>query len=266
MKLDVINEFEKYLSYIKNKPSTRQRKVYMLKHLLKNQDFSNIKDIDQDKLLNAVNNLKSDSQRRIAKATIDNFTSLGFKPTYDVYIALRKRMKISGKRPAIQIDAPSIEANINSIKDDNLRLAYKLQLATGMRVSEVAKLTVEDVQIDDAGSLTLRLRNTKAGKTQYISFSEEYCVSRLKELLSKKCAGEKLFFSASTLKKRAWERGFETHDLRRIYARKKYELEKQNNSAVESMETVKDALRHSNSSITKGYVNGGVTKRKRRNK
>ena len=170
MKIDVLNEFEKYLSFSKNKPNTQKRKVYMLKYLLESQDFSDIKNINQNELLKAINTLKSDTQRRIAKATIDSFKKMGFKPTEEVYNALKQKLRISGKRPPKEINAVSIEANINSIKDENLKLAYKLQLATGMRVSEVSNLNINDVFIND-DSITLRLRNTKAGKTQYVIFS-----------------------------------------------------------------------------------------------
>lgn len=150
---------------------------------------------------------------------------------------------------------------INRIRDEKLRLAYRLMIVSGLRVFEVEALIKEDIEIKD-NDIFVTVRDGKGGKYGEVKCLEDkYLSNKLKSFLQDKDNDEGLFYATRTMQAKAQELGFKCHDLRRAYAKLvKKELMKElvevNEDEKEKIieEEVKAALRHSKFETSKKYL------------
>ena len=108
---------------------------------------------------------------------------------------------------------------INRIRDEKLRLAYRLMIVSGLRVFEVEALIKEDIEIKN-NDIFVTVRDGKGGKYGEVKCLEDkYLSNKLKNFLQDKDNDEKLFYATRTMQAKAQELGFKCHDLRRAYAK-----------------------------------------------
>lgn len=146
---------------------------------------------------------------------------------------------------------------INALKDEKMKLAFRLQKASGLRVAELADLEKCDVVFDSENmTFDIHVRNGKGKKSRtVVDINDAYLFEHLQEHVEQISDGEKLFYSASMMKKKAGELGMETHDLRRINARVNFRNEIENGaSRYEARRKVGKKLGHSNPKTTTGYI------------
>ena len=150
---------------------------------------------------------------------------------------------------------------INRIRDEKYRLAYRLMLASGLRVFEVENLKKDDIEINE-NEIIVTVLDGKGGKYGEVKCLEDkYLSKKLKEFLDTKASDEKLFYTKIAMQMKAQELGFKCHDLRRAYAKlvKKNllnDLVEVNNDEKEKIieEEVKVALRHEKFETSKKYL------------
>ena len=161
----------------------------------------------------------------------------------------------------------TINRKINAIEDEKLKFAYRLMKVSGLRVSEVAMLERQDLQFKE-NQLLVHVRHGKGGSNGVVTcLADPYLVSKLKNYVADKSEGERLFYSASVMKKKAWKLEIECHDLRRISAITYHkQLRSEGKSVEEADELTKQFLRHERFSTTKRYLYNRKLKLKASNK
>jgi integrase len=121
------------------------------------------------------------------------------------------------KRPEPQFKLRNAECSINHLKNKRLKLGYRLQIISGLRVAELADLEPEDISIKDNKQICIRVKSGKGGNERHIvCFEDEWVLDNILEIEPRK--NNKLFYSESYLKNSANRLGFHTHDLRKVFS------------------------------------------------
>lgn len=156
------------------------------------------------------------------------------------------------------LSSSAIERKINGLHNKRLRLAMRLGLRAGLRVSEIARLRTEDMEFSDAGSIVINVVDGKGGKDRTVtSLYDPYLVAGIRELI-RETKNDRLFYSERYLSTKAEELGFQMHDLRRAFAKEllRREMEK-GASRSEAKNKVNLALGHAKKSTTDIYLRKG---------
>lgn len=150
---------------------------------------------------------------------------------------------------------------INALRNDKYKLAYRLMIASGLRVFEIESLEKDDIKFN-GDDIFVTVRDGKGGKFGEVKCLEDkYLSKKLKGFLVYKESKDKIFYSKSVMQEKANKLGFKCHDLRRAYAKlvKKelvnnlVEVEKSEKEKIIEKE-VKTALRHSKFETSKRYL------------
>lgn len=149
----------------------------------------------------------------------------------------------------------TVARKINAIRNEKLKLAFRLQHKSGLRVKEISDLSKEDISFDDNGQITIHIRSGKGRKSRDVHVREDpYLYERLKDFAEKSDDG-RLFYSRSYLKQKAAEYGFESHDLRRHNARNRFKDEVSDGQTQrQAKKTVQKELGHETVSTTEIYL------------
>lgn len=153
------------------------------------------------------------------------------------------------------IDESNIKRKINGIHDLKTRITLRLELQSGLRVSEVAKLRVKDITFKD-GIILVQVHEGKGRKSRKVKVRDDpYLYEKLQEYIGTKDKSQKLFDSRRSISKKSHERDIETHDLRRLNARMRVreEMEK-GKDFKEAREVVAGQMGHSFPSTTDIYL------------
>ena len=168
-----------------------------------------------------------------------------------------RRYKYDSTGSGSGLSSSTIERKINGLRNKKLKTAMRLGLRAGLRVSEIARLRVEDVEVKD-NCIIVDVMDGKGGKDRTVtSFEDPYLANNIKEIVKSAGSG-KLFYSDRYFKTKAKELEFQMHDLRRAYAREllKKEMEK-GSSRAEAISKVKLVLGHVKKSTTDIYLRKG---------
>lgn len=218
--------------------------------------FNDISDISRNTLEENILKLKTKNSISSAKNGLKRlknaFPILDTPPDefFENAVAGKNNRRLT-KRPELQLS--TVNRKINKVGNKKLMLSYRFMKATGLRVSEVAALKKEDITFTDDG-FNVFVSKGKGGKSGNVkALTDPYLHKELKEHLDS--VENKVFYSASYMKKRAWELGFECHDLRRVFAQTTYKHSKlEGKDHHEAKKEVQDALRHDRASNTKRYL------------
>lgn len=159
------------------------------------------------------------------------------------------------KEPEEQFKLRTILNKINLIKSKRLKLAYRLQLISGLRVSEIANLTLEDIKLK-GDELIVDVIKGKGDKDRRVEcLHDEYVISGLLEIEPKK--NGKLFCTAKHMMQEATKNGFHTHDLRKVYAQVIYYNSFENKA--DKVKNLQDRLGHAyNNKTYLKYINRDI--------
>lgn len=170
-------------------------------------------------------------------------------------INLRRRHKQAsiGREPVLP--EQTYLRKINALRNEPLKLALRLQVKSGLRISEVGALRTEDIKVKDGG-IEIYVRCGKGRKSREVnSIKDKYLENHLKTFLEGKLEGQTVFYSTNYLKKRANELGIPTHDLRRINSRMRYREQRGNGACRrEARRVVQRELGHENAMTTNAYL------------
>lgn len=146
---------------------------------------------------------------------------------------------------------------INRLNNEKLKLAFRLQYRSGLRIGEIAALDKDkDIIFDDADKITLRIRLGKGRKSRKVDvIDDKYLYTRLKAHIEGLGEGEDLFYSESYMLKKANEHKIRTHDLRRINSRQRFRSEvEEGNTKRAARRAVGRQLGHENPCTTNLYL------------
>lgn len=174
------------------------------------------------------------------------------EPEIELFKVFKSRNSEKGKEP--KISESSALRKVNALRNEKLKYALRLQLKSGLRVSEVAELRKDDIKFSD-GKIKIYVRHGKGDKAREVNVIEDtYLYERLPKYISE-CKDNKLFYTTDSLRLRAAKYDIQTHDLRRINARKRLKIEmKKGKTRSTAKKVVQKELGHESSRTTDLYI------------
>ena len=109
---------------------------------------------------------------------------------------------------------------INLLKSKRLKLSFRFQLISGLRISELSNLEFKDIFLKD-NEYYVNVRQGKGNKDRTVKLlKDDYAINNILELDTNN--NNKVFCSVDYLQKQAKLLGFHTHDLRKAYSQITY--------------------------------------------
>ena len=179
-------------------------------------------------------------------------------PEIELFNHFKENNVLKSKVPNLPED--KILRKINGLKNEKLKYALRLQLKSGLRVSEIADLDKNDFEFEN-GKIKVYVRHGKGNKARKVNVIEDdYLYCRLQRYIDE-CTEDKLFYTKDSLRKRAAKYGIETHDLRRHNARERMKIEmNRGNTRKKAKKIVQRELGHETTRTTDIYVGEGSEK------
>lgn len=259
MLFDVIASFHKYLEG-KYAHTTVRTYANALETLLKGQNLNfNVTNMDMEKVIEHFSKIKYKNHFSKAKNAFLLFCEFSNYPLFDFFLTEIKILEaktVKKYRRLKALDFWEIDKKIKRIKNLKLKLSYQTIIATGLRVSELAQITIKDCAFLDSEALfTFTAKGGKEETIKIIKNEHEKLFDDLKKahvMLSKKDKPTtKMFYSAVYLQAKAKVLGFSCHDLRRAFAKLEYRKTK-------SKKEVMQKLRHSSMKNTNIYLRSKI--------
>lgn len=256
MKYDILEDFKEKLQG-ELTPNTAKKYYSSVNKLLKCIDFNSVEEIPADYIAKELKTrFKTKNEVSAAKCGImllkRYYPALNV-PDSEEYKEIRGAKRNYSTKPAKTLSLKETNAEINRIENPKLQLAYRLILDSGLRISEAAALTRDNIRFKE-GLLEIEVEQGKGGKYGVIKCIENpklYC--ELQQYVAENKENT-LFYSEVYMREKAYEAGFEPHDLRRIFAQRRREMLKQSMPVYEANAQVQEDLRHTRFSTTKRYL------------
>lgn len=254
MKFDELDEFRRLLEQ-ELKKNTAKKYYFAVKEILKPINFSSLSEIDPAAIERGLKELTTKNDVSAAKRGFEYMA--GYFPELRLpenIGEISKHKRNCRKRTWKPLKQDKLLRTVNGLHNKKLKYAYRLMLATGLRVSEVEQLRKQDITFED-GKITLYIEDTKGGGPATVECDEPYLIERLPEFVSGLDDSDKVFYSASTMMREAGAHGLECHDLRRVYAKTEYrERIGSGMKAYEATGEVRELMRHKSCRTTKKYL------------
>ena len=255
MKYDVLEKVKNHL-YKTRPPNTARTYYSALKKLFRNHQFNDPSEIDATVFESSAKLFRNKSQFSAVKNAIKAMQEVypDIKaPTEEWFKTISIKKRNYTTNPAKTIYLEPMKRSINQISSDKLKLAYRLALISGLRVSELADLEARDINFID-GKIYVDVRHGKGDKYGHIECKkDDYLCEKLQDYISL-CPKEKLFYSEAYMRRCAKNLNMECHDMRRVYAITRREELRQEMSAQQADEQVRQDMRHVRFSTTKRYL------------
>lgn len=265
MKYDILYRYRDYLKENCKSPDTAKTYYHAVKKLFDGMQFDRLDEIPEDLLLKKTAAVTGKSRYSAAKRGVELLGEFSRRhPDYGkLAVPDGKKLRESAGRKKDRVksagkvmDYRATCTKIGKMPNEKYRLAYMMMLKGGLRVSETAGLTPDDIKIDGR-DITARVRKGKGGKTGLVTISDKKLAEDLKRFMARREPAREMFYSASSLKNTAGASGFECHDLRRIAAIMHRRQAIKNGTAVyQANAEVQKFLRHERFSVTKRYLFG----------
>jgi len=261
MKYGLLTAYRNYLLGI-YRPETAQTYYKKLCTLFDGQNLLyTASNLDIDKILDNLSTIKHKNRFSQSKNAFLHFCKFqNIALPYDKLETIKQLEKGTKKkhRKLKVVEFATIDKTIKHLRNKKLKLSYQTLIATGLRVSELASITLEDCTITED-----EIKFTFVGKggayevveLQKITYYKLY--QDLKEHIKSAANGKnvlktsKVFYSANYLQRRSKELGFGCHDLRRAFAKLEYKK-------CRSQKQVMEKLRHASVKTTKIYLRSKV--------
>ncbi|MCL1995522.1 MAG: tyrosine-type recombinase/integrase [Defluviitaleaceae bacterium] len=258
MKYNILNDFRRYLNNKYNK-NTADTYYFAVDKILKNHQFGDLSEVNFGSLgIDKIKGNKNEfSAIKNGLKNLNKFSSDFKIPKDDFFkeISKKKRNFIKSKGKEINLD--KTRRKINATKNDKYKLAFRLAMVSGLRVSELSQLSKKDLKIDsDANKIDVFIERGKGGKKgNVLSMEDPYLCQKLSGYIEKLNNGDKIFPAKQSLKNKAKSLGIEMHDLRRIFAiTYRKNLMNEGVGILQANEATQNALRHTRFSTTKRYL------------
>lgn len=257
MKYSILESFQKYLQQTMNQ-NTARKYYSAVKGVLKDADFESLEEVDPEYIKARMKELPTKNEFSAAKRGLIKLQEFdpGIQlPEEEFFKEQSKKKRNYVKSRGRKIYKDTTIRKIDRVKDPDLRLAYRLEMISGLRISEIAGLKPEDIDLSGE-HMQIFVQNGKGGKSGLVACLDDgYVKARLEQLLKMTNPGDQLFYGAGYMMNEANRLGFECHDLRRIFAQDmEAEQMEKGKSRQEAGEVVREALRHENIRTTNIYL------------
>lgn len=259
MKYDILKGYKLYLQEVLTK-NTAKTYYAAVNKVFEDFNFDSLGQVSDQAILDKVRKFGSKNQVSAAKnglKFLKKFDKSLNLPTDAAFSEILRHKRNYVKSRGRRVDFDKMQRKVNALRNNKLKLAFRLASISGLRVSELADLTAEDISFGDDGSITVTVKNGKGGKPGQVKcLQDKYVYDKLQEYC-KDQGDNKLFYSANYMKEKAGDMGMEMHDFRRAFAKlKKMECMAQGATAYEANAEVKAGLRHERFATTKRYLYG----------
>lgn len=160
--------------------------------------------------------------------------------------ALYKKEPLS-KVVELRHEIETYNRKINGIsrKHQNMKLALRLQMKSGLRVFELAKLKAEHLHTLEDGTLQIQVFGGKGNQNRLVTvLRDSWLEEQVKEYLASNREGT-LFHKATAIERFAKGIDIKTHELRKVYARLLYQqLRKEGHTMAHARKEVGIQLGH----------------------
>jgi len=257
MKYDILDKLRQHL-YNKYSENTAKKYYHAVKSLFHGYDFNNEYQIRAEEIQRRLLKLRTKNDFSAAKRGLlelkECFPALRV-PNDDFFAATAGHKRNYKKREFEPLQLDTAKRKINAIRDKKLKVAYRLMLASGARVDEVAALRSGDISITD-DNMQIQIVNGKGGKDRTVTtLEDDYLRRELPELLEAADEDKPVFYSVSHMGHKAAELGIECHDLRRAFAQAYKKECKKTADAFTANGKVMEALGHTKYRTTRRYLN-----------
>lgn len=258
LKFDILFSLKEALQRNCQSPKTAKTYYTAVKKVLENQQFSNASEIDQERLKESLSAIRSSSEFSAAKNGLKALQALynDSNLPVDEWFESGAETKTRRRKTRIEpINLVSITHSVNALRDQRLKLGYRTALASGLRVSELEKLRAIDIAFLEDNRIRFTVRRGKGDKPrEVIGLADPYLHARLQEHAATR-GNDLLFYSESHMRGRAYEMGFECHDLRRVFAQDlRAERRAMGDTAYKANGAVMKALGHGRFRTTERYL------------
>lgn len=259
MKYDILNKFKERL-HEEYTPNTAKRYYSAVNTLFQGLQFDSLDQITKEDIESRIQNLKTKNEVSAAKNGLKNLSNMDPTlqlPDQDYFQGVSGKKRNIRKNKGEKIHLDTVKRKVNQISNNKLRLAYRLAMVSGARVSELADLEKQNIVFED-GKITVNIIDGKGGKDRIIEcLPDPYVYKHLQEYLNDYTPEDTVFYSESYMREKAWELGLEMHDFRRIFAiLEKRRLRKEGLTAYEANRVVMAQLGHDRYETTKRYLFG----------
>lgn len=258
MKYDVLERYRSYLNGAIDNKNTADRYYFAVAKCLRNIQFDTLSDVSDKHIEEYLIKLKGSGNFSALKNGLKHLGNfdISFKiPEDDFFKRVAKSKRRGTKRGIKTIILDMVQKKINALKNEKLKIGYRLMQLSGLRVSELASIKKENIKIDGQ-IITVDVKKGKGGKSgKVICDPDRYLSERLQKYLKRYSEQDNIFYTAETMKKYAKRLGIECHDLRRIAAiTHRNKLKDSGMSIKEANKDTKEYLRHERFSTTKRYL------------
>lgn len=259
MKYDVLEGFRTYV-YENTKSLNTAKKYYgAVKKLFDDLQFNSLADIRKDEIeqrLCLVRGKNNFSATKCGLKLLKEYNSDLQLPD-DTFFSNESNHKRNHRKKSSIINIGQIKRKINQISDMKLKLAYRLDLVSGLRVSELEALEPCDLSFVE-NKVIINVRHGKGNRQRFVeSMPDKYLLEKLNEYVKGKDEHVKLFYTEEKMRKSANHLGMECHDLRRIYAHlHKKLLKKQGQTNYRANRIIQKNLGHARYKTTQKYLYG----------
>lgn len=261
MRLKMLHDFRDWLNQRPDLSKNSKKKYYQsVKNILTQVKFTYVSEITIAAIESGIKMQKTRNDVSAAKRGFELFAEFapGLElPDSGLISGISKEKRNYRKRRFEPLDLKKVQHTINGLKDEKLKLGYRLMLATGARVSEVAQIRKQDITLEEDGGIKIHVEHTKSGGPATLECDDTYLLDKLPTYIAELQDGDKVFHSADAMMHKAAEYGFQCHDQRRVYAKLKYkEIKKMRPDLKpgEIVEEVRPLMRHNSSRTTKRYL------------
>lgn len=255
MKFDLLDDLKIFL-YENHPPNTAKKYHQSVKSLFKNLSFNDVSEIPREYIENQLKAQKTKNDLSAAKMGLLAFAQLnpGLElPSGEFFSRLSGYKKNYKKRKFDPIKLDTIKRKINRISDKRIKIACRLMIACGARISETAALCAEHIHIDGE-KITLQIHG-KGEKDRALTVKiDPFTKEHLQKIIDMTPLGQPLFPSARTIQEEANKKGFECHDLRRAFAKKYLQECRQELPTYEANAKLMQAMGHTKWETTQKYL------------
>lgn len=247
-----------YLESVIDNKNTRDKYYFAVDRLFKKLQFDKLDELNKEQIEQELAKIKGKDKFSAAKNGLkhlrnyDNSFQLPEENFFKEQSQKRRNHSIKGKKTIIYDETLR---KINAIRNKKLKLGYRLMLASGLRVFETSQLEKDDIEIKN-DKIYITVKHGKSGSNGIVEcLKDSYLLKELPAYLKDFADGEKIFYSAKTIKNKANELNIECHNLRRIAAiTYKKEQKKEGKTSIEADDSTREFLRHERFSTTKRYL------------
>lgn len=251
MKYSVLDDFKTFLHSKYASRATVKQYAFWAARLLEGQFFSDIAEVDMGNMVGGLDSkTKNRNEYSQAKNTFLNFAEFS---NVNAEIPVLNKLKKRKNRKLKYRKLTNINNKINAISDKKLLLSYKVMLATGLRVGELASVKKENIQPLGNGGFSLAFVPKRGGMGRItIPAKQNYICKAITEVIQPENCETKAFYSVGHLQKNAKKRGFACHDLRRAFAKTTYQ------DSGGKLVYTSEKMRHANPRTTKIYLKSKI--------